>query len=63
MWDERKNPDSTPKIFKTQRIQTQKINTNPKIPSTNPENQTHSPLNPQTKEITLKNQPMPRNYT
>ena len=35
-----KKQDWAPKIFKTQRIQTQKINTNPKISSTNPENQT-----------------------
>ena len=46
MWDERKNPDWAPKIFKTQRIQTQKFNTNLEISCTNPENQTqeqHSP--------------------
>ena len=42
MWDERKNQDWAPKIFKTRRIQTQKINTNPEISSTNPENQTQS---------------------
>ena len=52
MWDERKNPDWAPKIFKTQRIQTQKINTNLEISSTNAENQTqeHKKIKPRTHE-------------
>ena len=50
MWDERKNLDWAPKIFKTQRIQTEKINTNPEISNTNPENQTqeHMKIKPRT---------------
>ena len=45
MWDKGKNPDWAPKIFKTQRIQTQKINTNL-------ENQTqeHKKIKPRTHE-------------
>ena len=41
-----------PKIFKTQRIQTQKINTNQEISSTNLENQTqeHKKVKPRTHE-------------
>ena len=58
MWDERKNLDWAPKIFKTQRIQTEKINTNPKISNTNPENQTqeHKKIKPKTHKHKHKNQ-------
>ena len=49
MWDERKNLDWAPKIFKTERIQTEKINTNPEVSNTNPEVSNTNPEN-QTQE-------------